>query len=201
MTTEYRRWHDVFGHQRALPLTREALVQELTRHGGLSASQAAAKVRAESYALPATLQSWIVDRSQADLAQRPLDRDEFNTLCRVLDAISSIGNSSTRNRRHTHSPVIRTNARIAIRSAAILGCMIDTFMPSPFRQAALSDAYASFHAEHLARLSPSLPAHRPSREIVQRWSAARTARVRALAEARRDKEDVLAYTDLVDHAA
>lgn len=180
LTAEYHRWFDESGRSRPWPLSAESLVDYLRLADRLSTSDAAARVAAESDALPAALQHWILARSEAAPERRPLDGPEFRDLCAAIERIHD-GHDAQR-----HAVlVIEANRCIAVRAAAVLGGMIDTFMAAPFRTPALVEAYAAFHADHLARVArlhhPPDSTICPSSHDAQRWMASRQARIRELA--------------------
>lgn len=115
------------------------------------------------------------DRRNTPLDQRPLNQVEFQNL---IDAIEGTYQAPAR-----ASHVERANRQIALRVAAMLGGMLDEYVASLFKMAALSQAFIELHPAHL-RLSieASRRAESVSGELLagpKAWFAAKAARMRA----------------------
>lgn len=170
-TLEYRRWHHADGSPRAQPLTREALALRLAADG-LSMEEARYRAAHRSHALPAADQAWLIDRRQTPLLQRPLSCAEFHTLARALDGIWQTCAGSSHEE--------HANRQIAVRSAAMLGMLLDEYVTSPFTIDTLSQAFTERHLEHLRQTIES----RCQTESVlltgpKAWFAAKAARMHA----------------------
>ncbi|WP_244754153.1 hypothetical protein [Rhodanobacter sp. B2A1Ga4] len=174
-TLEYRRWYRADGTARVQPLTREALSLRLAADDNLSMKEARARVARRSHALPAIDQAWLIDRRHTPLARRPLNQVE----CRALaDALDGIWQAST-----GASHVEHANRRIALRVVATLGGLLDEYVASPFKSAALSEAFNEHHLAHLRQtIENSRQAESTSGTLLagpKAWFAAKTARMRA----------------------
>jgi hypothetical protein len=174
-TLEYRRWYRADGTARAQPLTQEALSLRLAATDDLSMKEARARVARRSHALPGADQAWLIDRRNAPLQQRPLNRAEFLALVDALDGIwrTSVGTSH----------VECANRRIALRVVALLGNLLDDYVAPPFQSATLSQAFNEHHLAHLRQtIEHSRQAESASRVLLagpQAWFAAKTVRMRA----------------------
>lgn len=140
-TLEYRRWYEDDGTPRVRPLTQEELATRLTATGQLSMEEARHRAAHRSHALAAADQTWLIDRRQTPLDHRPLNQAEFRAL------ITAIEGAYQAPARAIH--VERANRQIAIRVAAMLGSLLDEFIESPFKIAALSQAFSELHLTHL----------------------------------------------------
>ncbi len=174
-TLEYRRWYRADGTARAQPLTQEALSLRLAATDDLPMKEARARVAQRSHALPALDQAWLIDRRNTPLERRPLNQVE----CRALvDALDGVWQSSA-----GASHVERANRRIALRVAAVLGSLLDEYVASPFKSAALSEAFNEHHLAHLRQtIENSRQAESASGTLLagpKAWFAAKTARMRA----------------------
>lgn len=173
-TLEYRRWYDPDGSVRTEPLTREALTAQLVADG-LSIEDARHRAAQRSHALPAVDQAWLVDRRRTPLHQRPLNQAEFRTLVDAIEGAYQVPAGA--------SSVERSNGRIALRVAAMLGSLLDEFAVSPFRIDALSQAFSEIHLAHLRRgIESSRQAESDSGVLLagpKAWFAAKAARMRA----------------------
>jgi hypothetical protein len=174
-TLEYRRWYRADGTARAQPLTQEALSLRLAATDDLPMKEARARVAQRSHALPTLDQAWLIDRRSTPLERRPLNQVECRVLVVALDGIwqSSAGASH----------VERANRRIALRVAAVLGSLLDEYVASPFKSAALSEAFNEHHLAHLRQsIESSRQAESASGTLLagpKAWFAAKTARMRA----------------------
>lgn len=174
-TLEYRRWYRANGTVREQPLTREALALRLAATDELSMKEARARVAQRSHALPAADQNWLINRRNTPLKQRPLNRVEFQTLVGALEGIwqASGGN--------LHGE--RANRQIALRVVAVLGRLLDEYVASPFKTAALSATFSEHHLAHLRHtIENSRQAGSASGVLLtgpKAWFAAKTARMRA----------------------
>jgi hypothetical protein len=174
-TLEYRRWYRADGTARAQPLTQEALSLRLAATDDLPMKEARARVAQRSHALPVLDQAWLIDRRNTPLERRPLNQVE----CRALvDALDGVWQSSA-----GASHVERANRRIALRVAAVLGSLLDEYVASPFKSAALSEAFNEHHLAHLRQtIENSRQAESASGTLLagpKAWFAAKTARMRA----------------------
>ena len=174
-TLEYRRWYRADGAARAQPLTREALSLRLAADDDLSMKEARARVARRSHALSAADQAWLIARRDTPLARRPLNQAE----CRALaDALDGIWQASTGT-----SHVECANRRIALRVVATLGGLLDEYVASPFKSAALSEAFNEQHLAHLRQtIEHSRRAESASGTLLagpKAWFAAKAARMRA----------------------
>lgn len=174
-TLEYRRWYDEDGTARSQPLTREALATQLAVVDGLSMVEARDRATHRSHALSAADQTWLIDRRNTPLDQRPLNQAEFQKL---IGAIEGAYQAPART-----SHVERANRQIALRVAAMLGGMLDEYVASPFKIAALSQAFTELHLAHLRRsIEASRQAESASGALLagpKAWFAAKAARMRA----------------------
>jgi hypothetical protein len=174
-TLEYRRWYRADGTTRAQPLTQEALSLRLAATDDLPMKEARARVARRSHALPAADQAWLIDRRNTPLERRPLNQVECRALVEALDGVwqSSAGTSH----------VEHANRRIALRVAAALGSLLDEYVASPFKSAALSEAFSEHHLAHLRQtIENSRQAESASGTLLagpKAWFAAKTARMRA----------------------
>jgi hypothetical protein len=141
----------------------------------LPMKEARARVAQRSHALPTLDQAWLIDRRSTPLERRPLNQVECRVLVVALDGIwqSSAGASH----------VERANRRIALRVAAVLGSLLDEYVASPFKSAALSEAFNEHHLAHLRQtIESSRQAESASGTLLagpKAWFAAKTARMRA----------------------
>lgn len=174
-TLEYRRWYDESGSLRRHPLTRESLAALLMASDGLSREEARDRATHRSHALAAADQSWLLQRRNIALEQRPLNERECQTLFLALDGIHETSAGI--------SHVETTNRRIAIRAAAVLGVMLDEYTCAPFRSSELNDSFSEHHLAHLrqtidatrqAEVAPGVLVIGPAA-----WFAAKAARMRA----------------------
>ncbi len=184
LSAEYLRWFEVDGRSREVPLTIEELTPVLTCHFGVGTAEATHMAIAESGALPAADQAWLLNRAQLLPSHRPLHGPDLAILCRAIESAESAPIAGA---------VAVSNADIARRAAAILGAMTDVFMPSPFRPGPLSQAFAAFHADHLSRVSGAgglANRARPEGTFVDvaRWFAAKRDRMLALGHLWREIE-------------
>ncbi|UJM88927.1 hypothetical protein LRK24_10690 [Rhodanobacter denitrificans] len=174
-TLEYRRWYRTDGTPRAQPLTREALSLRLAADGDLSMKEARSRVARRSHALPAADQTWLIARRDTPLARRPLNQAEYLALAEALDGVWHASAGASR--------VERANRRIALRVAAALGGLLDEYVASPFKSAALSEAFSAHHLAHLRQtIENSRQAESDSGILLagpKAWFAAKTARMRA----------------------
>lgn len=174
-TLEYRRWYRADGTTRTQPLTREALSLRLAADENLSMKEARARVACRSRALPAADQAWLIDRRSTPLARRPLNQAEYLALATALDGIWQASTGS--------SHVECVNRRIVLRVVAALGGLLDEYAPSPFKAAALSEAFTEHHLAHLRRsIEDSRRAESDSGALLagpKAWFAAKSARMRA----------------------
>ncbi|MGH8158132.1 MAG: hypothetical protein ACREPQ_08435 [Rhodanobacter sp.] len=173
-TLEYRRWYERDGSVRPEPLTREALTAQLVADG-LSMEDARHRAAHRSHALAAVDQAWLIDRRKTPLDHRPLNQAEFHTLVDAIEGAYQVPAGA--------SPVEQANGRIALRVAAMLGSLLDEFAASPFRIAALSQAFSEIHLAHLRRsIESSRQAESDSGVLLagpKAWFAAKAARMRA----------------------
>ena len=173
-TLEYRRWYERDGSVRPEPLTREALAAQLVADG-LSIEDARHRAAHRSHALPAADQAWLIDRRRTPLEHRPLNQAEFRSLVDAIEGAYQVPAGS--------SSVEQANGRIAVRVAAMLGSLLDEFAASPFRIAALSQAFSEIHLAHLRRgIENSRQAESDSGVLLagpKAWFAAKAARMRA----------------------
>jgi hypothetical protein len=174
-TLEYRRWYRTDGAARTQPLTREALSLRLAADDNLSMKEARARVARRSHALPAADQAWLIDRRHTPLARRPLNQVECRALADALDGVWQASAGA--------SHVECANRRIALRVVAALGSLLDEYVASPFKSAALS---AAFNEHHLAHLRQTIENSRQAESATgtllagpKAWFAAKTARMRA----------------------
>ena len=174
-TLEYRRWYRADGTARAQPLTQEALSLRLAATDDLPMKEARARVAQRSHALPTFDQAWLIDRRSTPLEQRPLNQVECHAL---IDALDGVWQSSA-----GASHVECANRRIALRVAAVLGSLLDEYVASPFKSAALSEAFNEHHLAHLRQtIENSRQAESASGTLLagpKAWFAAKTARMRA----------------------
>jgi hypothetical protein len=174
-TLEYRRWYRADGTARAQPLTQEALSLRLAATDDLPMKEARARVARRSHALPTTDQAWLIDRRNTPLERRPLNQVECRALVEALDGVwqSSAGASHMEH----------ANRRIALRVVAALGSVLDEYVASPFKSAALSEAFNEHHLAHLRQtIENSRQAEFASGTLLagpKAWFAAKTARMRA----------------------
>jgi hypothetical protein len=174
-TLEYRRWYDPSGSLRPHPLTREALAELLILTDGLSREEAKNRATHRSHALPERDQTWLIERRNVALNERPLNEAECRTLFLVLDGIheTSVGTS--------HVEV--SNRHIAVGAAAMLGVLIDEYTSAPFRSAALQQSFSEHHLAHLRQtIDDTRQAGSASGVLLigpTAWFAAKTARMRA----------------------
>ncbi len=174
-TLEYRRWYRADGTTRTQPLTREALSLRLAADENLSMKEARARVACRSRALPAADQAWLIDRRSTPLARRPLNQAEYLALAAALDGIWDASGGS--------SHVECVNRRIVLRVVAALGSLLDEYAASPFKAAALSEAFNEHHLAHLRQsIEDSRQAESASGALLagpKAWFAAKSARMRA----------------------
>jgi hypothetical protein len=142
-TLEYQRWYEDDGTARPQPLTQEALATRMAASGSLSMEEAMHRAAHRSHALAAADQSWLIDRRMTPLERRPLNQAEFQTLVTALEGAYRVPAKAAH--------VERANRQIALRVAAMLGSLLDEFVASPFKTAALSQAYSELHLAHLHR--------------------------------------------------
>ena len=173
-TLEYRRWYHHDGAARAEPLTQEALTTQLVADG-LSIEDARHRAAHRSHALPAADQAWLIDRRKTHLDKRPLNQSEFQTLINAIEGAYQ-GATGT-------SHAERANRQITLRVAAMLGSLLDEFVASPFKIAALGHAFSEIHLAHLRRsIESSRQAEFDSGVLLagpKAWFAAKAARMRA----------------------
>jgi hypothetical protein len=174
-TLEYRRWYRTDGTVRAQPLTREALALRLAATDELSMKEARARVADRSHALSAADQAWLIRRRNTPIEQRPLNQAEFHTLADALDGIWQVSTG--------RSHMDRANRRITLRMVAALGNLLDEYVASPFKSAALSAAFNEHHLTHLRQtIENSRQAESASGVLLvgpKAWFAAKAARMRA----------------------
>ena len=174
-TMEYRRWYEDDGTARPQPLTQEALAVRLSATSGLSLEEARHRAAHRSHALAAADQAWLIDRRTTPLDHRPLNQAEFQALVAAIEGVYQVPIGV--------AYVERANRQIALRVAAMLGSLLDEFIASPFKTAALSQV---FNELHLAHLHHTIEASRQAASVsgVSRTSpkalfAAKAARMRA----------------------
>ena len=174
-TLEYRRWYRADGTARIQPLTKEALSLRLAATDNVSMKEARARVARRSHALPAVDQAWLIDRRNTPLERRPLNQVECRALVDALDGVWQASDGT--------SHVERANRRIALRVVAVLGSLLDDYVASPFKSAALSEAFNEHHLAHLRQtIENSRRAESASGTLLagpMAWFAAKTARMRA----------------------
>jgi hypothetical protein len=174
-TLEYRRWYDENGSLRPHPLTRESLAALLMSSDGLSREEAKNRATHRSHALAAADQSWLLERRNIALEERPLNERECRTLFLALDGIHETSAGV--------SHVEMTNRRIAVRAAAVLGVLLDEYTSAPFRSSALNDSFSEHHLAHLRQtIDVTRQAESASGVLVigpAAWFAAKAARMRA----------------------
>lgn len=176
-TLEYRRWYEDNGSLRQHPLTRESLAQWLMLADGLSREEAKNRATHRSHALPERDQAWLIQRRNIALHERPLNEIECRILFLALDGIheTSVGIS--------HVEI--ANREIAVRTAAMLGVLLDEFTCAPFRSATLQKSFSEHHLAHLrqtiddTRHAGSAPASGALVMGPAAWFAAKTVRMRA----------------------
>ena len=174
-TLEYRRWYDASGCLRSHPLTRESLAELLMSADGLPREQARDRASHRSHALPERDQTWLIQRRNIALNERPLNEAECRTLFLALDGIheTSVGISH----------VETSNRQIAVRAAAMLGVLLDEYTAAPFRSAALQHSFSAHHLAHLQQtINASREADSASGVLLigpAAWFAAKAARMRA----------------------
>lgn len=191
LSPEYRRWYTEHGSTRVLPLTREALIVELCRLDGLTPEAARAAATHRSWALPQAAQDWLIARSEVEAMHRPLHRDDMDGLARTLEAILGPHALPSRTER-----IVETNRQIAVRTAAALGSMVDTFAPPPFAAPELAEAFAVAHAAHLGCLA-SLSALPPVTNAAAHWFLAKRNQIKAMV-ARHTQSQI---ADAIEHSA
>jgi hypothetical protein len=140
-TLEYRRWYEDDGTARQQPLTQEELATRLVGSGNLSMEEARHRAAHRSHALTAADQAWLIDRRQTPLDHRPLNQAEFRTLVAAIEGAYQAPAKAAH--------LERANRHIALRVAAMLGSLLDEFIESPFKIAALSQAFSELHLTHL----------------------------------------------------
>lgn len=174
-TLEYRRWYRANGTVREQPLTREALALRLAATDELSMKEARARVAQRSHALPAADQNWLINRRNTPLKQRPLNRVEFHTLVDALDGVWQASGDTS------HGEC--ANRRITLRVVAVLARLLDEYVASPFKTAALSATFSEHHLAHLrCTIEDSRQAGSDAGVLLagpKAWFAAKTARMRA----------------------
>lgn len=174
-TLEYRRWFDADGTARTQPLTQEALAAQLALVDSLPMEEARHRAAHRSHALPAVDQSWLIDRRNTPLPQRPLNQSEFHILTNAIDgAWQACAGSS-------HGE--RANRQIALRVAAMLGSLLDEYIAAPFQVEALAQAFTERHLTHLRQTIESSRQAESSSGVLltgpSAWFAAKAARMRA----------------------
>ena len=174
-TLEHRRWYDGSGSLRPQPLTRESLVELLVSADGLSREEARNRAKHRSHALPERDQTWLIERRNIALNERPLNAAECHTLFLALDGIHETSAGS--------SHVEITNRQIAVQAAALLGVLLDDYIAAPFRGCALQQSFGVHHLAHLRQsIDDTLHAGSTSGVLVMgptAWFAAKAARMRA----------------------
>jgi len=174
-TLEYRRWYDDDDTVRLQPLTQEALAARLVAADGLSMEEARHRVSRRSHALSVADQAWLIDRRITPLEQRPLNHAEFWALVNAIEGAHQVPASV--------SYVERANRQIALCVAALLGSLLDEFVASPFKIAALSQAFNELHLAHLRQTIASSRQTESASDMLRAspkaWFAAKAARMRA----------------------
>lgn len=174
-TLEYRRWYDVADLLRPYPLTRESLADFLMSADGLSREEAKNRATHRSHALPERDQTWLLERRNIALNERPLNDAECRTLFMALDGIHETSAGL--------SHVETSNRQIAVHAAALLGVLLDQYTSAPFRSAALQESFNEHHLAHLRQaIDDTRQAGSTSGVLVigpAAWFAAKTARMRA----------------------
>lgn len=174
ISPEYRRWYNEHGSTRVIPLTREALIAELCRLDGLAAESAREAATHRSWALPRASQEWLIARAEVEVMHRPLHRDDMDGLARTLEAILGRHALPSRTER-----IVETNRKIAVRTAAAVGSLLDTFAPPPFAAPELAEAFVVAHAAHLARIA-SVATLRPATNSAIHWFLAKRHQIKAM---------------------
>lgn len=173
-TPEYRRWYTSDGLARSRPLPLEDLALEIHRLDQQPMPAARRLAALQSWGLSQEEQDWLIARSEVDISRRPLHRGELDALALTLERIVSTCGMPV-----TLEPYLSANRRIATRAAAVLGSMVDTYMPAPFALDSLANAFAAAHAAHLSRLAFA-PAPSPASKSAGHWFLAKRQRLRAL---------------------
>lgn len=174
-TLEYRRWHDASGCLRSQPLTCESLAELLMAADGLSREQARDRASHRSHALPERDQTWLIQRRNMALNERPLNEAECRTLFLALDGIHETSAGV--------SHVETSNRQIAVHAAAMLGVLLDEYTVAPFRSAELQNSFSSHHLAHLQqKIDATRDVDSASGVLLigpAPWFAAKAARMRA----------------------
>lgn len=179
ITPEYRRWYSQDDLPRQYPLTREELAAELMQEHGLAREEAMERAANQSEALRQADQAWLIERSKVPASSRPLHAAEFRMLVDAIEAAYDVPRADP--------AIVRANTEIARRAAATLGAVTKEFMPAPFRNPALAQAFASFHCAHLQRVAEASRRTgmlQARRSATLSWFSAKRARIHAELQAR-----------------